>query len=348
MKDKKEENKDIIISNKNETSEFQTAIKHIQEQLNSSQMSLGKVADLYSKKIIPSITSDIYMNSLTTSVSNMMNSITPQIRDIVNRSTEYIYNMVNSMNFSNIINEYINQYHAVMKGILKSIKDLPTSRLSNLDSKMLYKYYWVIPFEYNYEKVRQLSKYKTKRKFEKYMIKYFNDNRTKRLFSKLRSQFKEKDKKELLKQIEHSYFNGDYAICITSLMTLFDGATLILLQPSSWNQHNSHQVIEEIKKYMNKNFVSKFGYELYLEVDILNNFIKRLYPKEYDLKDLRRKTTLIRQNNSHGVKYLNNQINVLRLMNALYYCNRVIKSTGLEERFTCEKGKRDFNIVFND
>ena len=134
MKDKKEENKDIIISNKNETSEFQMAIKHIQEQLNSSQMSLGKVADLYSKKIIPSITSDIYMNSLTTSVSNMMNSITPQIRDIVNRSTEYIYNMVNSMNFSNIINEYINQYQAVMKGILKSIKDLPTSRLSNLDS----------------------------------------------------------------------------------------------------------------------------------------------------------------------------------------------------------------------
>ena len=177
MKDKKEENKDIIISNKNETSEFQTAIKHIQEQLNSSQMSLGKVADLYSKKIIPSITSDIYMNGLTTSVSNMMNSITPQIRDIVNRSTEYIYNMVNSMNFSNIINEYINQYQAVMKGILKNIKDLPTSRLSNLDSKMLYKYYWVIPFEYDYEKINQLSKYKTKRKFEKYMIKYFNDNR---------------------------------------------------------------------------------------------------------------------------------------------------------------------------
>lgn len=348
MKENEEEKKNIIISNKNETSEFQTAIKRMQEQLNSSQMSLGKVADLYSKKIIPFITNDIYMRSLTTSVNNMMNSITPQIRDIVNRSTEYIYNMVNSMNFSNIITEYINQYHAVMKGILKSIKDLPTSRLSNLDSKMLDKYYWVIPFEYDYENIKQLSKYKTKKEFEKYMIKFFNTNRTKRLFKKLKMQFKEKDKKELLKQIERSYFNGDYAICITSLMTLFDGATLILLQPSSWNQHNSHQVIEEIKKYMNKNFISKFGYELYLEVDILNNFIKRLYPKEYDLKDLRRKTTLIRQNNSHGVKYLNNQINALRLMNALYYCNEVIKNTGLEERFTYVREERSFNIVFDN
>ena len=36
------------------------------------------------------------------------------------------------------------------------------------------------------------------------MMKYFDDNRAKRLFSKLRRKFKEKAKKELLKQIKNS------------------------------------------------------------------------------------------------------------------------------------------------
>lgn len=344
-----EEKKYITISNSNieDKSEYQAAIKNIQEQLNSASVPFKEIIDKYNKSIIPTITSANYLNNIT-SVSNSLYLIAPQIKNIVNKNIMYIYNMVNSMNFSNIISEYVNQYQAVMNGVLKSLINLPTSRLSGLDSKMLDKYYWVIPFEYDYDKVKQLSKHKTRVEFEKYIIKYFNDNRTKRLFGKLRRQFKEKDKKEILRQIEYSYFNGDYAICITSLMTLFDGSTLILLQPSSWNQHNSHQVIEVIKEYMNDSGVNEFGYELYLEVDILNNFIKRLYPKEYDLKDLRRKNTLIRQSNSHGVRYLNNRINVLRLLNALYYCNEVLKSTGLEERFTYIKKDKSFNIVFNN
>ena len=36
MKENEEEKKDIIISNKNEESEYQTSIKHIQEQLNNA------------------------------------------------------------------------------------------------------------------------------------------------------------------------------------------------------------------------------------------------------------------------------------------------------------------------
>ena len=213
---------------------------------------------------------------------------------------------------------------------------------------MLDEYYWIIPFEYDYDKIKNLSKYKNRLEFEEYMIKYFNTNRTKRLFNKLKKQFEEKDKRELLRQIEHSYFNGDYAICITSLMTLFDGSTLILLQPSSWNQHNSHKAVEEIKKSMDESFDEKYGYELYIETDILNNFIVKLYEPVRYLKTARDKKLLSRHINSHGVMYLNNQIDVLRLMNALYYCNEIIKNSGLEEKFTCKKGQNNFNIIFDN
>ena len=347
MKENEEEKKDIIISNKNEESEYQTSIKHIQEQLNNASTPFKELIDKYNKSIIPIVTSPSYINRLT-SMSNTFNTIIPNVVNKLNQNTEYIQKMINSMNFSNIINDYVKQYQAVMNGVLKALKNIPTSRLNGLDSEMLNSYYWVIPFEYDYEKVRQLSKYKTRIEFEEYMIKYFNDNRTKRLFSKLRRQFKEKDKKELLKQIEHSYFNGDYAICITSLMTLLDGATLILLQPSSSKQHISHKVIDEIKKYMNESGANEFGYELYLEVDILNNFIVRLYENVTNFKKSRDIDVLSRHINSHGVRYLNDKINALRLMNALYCCNEVIKSSGLEECFVYVEKDSSFNIVFNN
>ena len=341
MSEDKEENK-ITISNNSETSEYSRAIKEIQDSLKMYQSPFKSIIDNYNKSILPIITSDSYLNRIKL-VSDSLNTIAPKITDYVNQNIKYLNAMINSMNISNMISEYVNKYQKMMNEVLKTIKLLPTSRISGLDSAMLNKYYWVIPFEYDYEKVKNLSKYKTRAQFENYMIKYFNQNRAKRLFNKLKRQFKEKDKKEILKQIENSYFNGDYAICITSLMTLFDGSTLILLEPNSINQHSSYKVIDEILKYINDRPLNEFGYELYLKVDILNNFIATLYKNVTNLKNSRRKLLLSRHINSHGVRYLNNKINVLRLLNALYFCNEVIKETNLQEQFT--KNGKNFSKI---
>lgn len=341
MSEDKEENK-ITISNNSETSEYSRAIKEIQDRLKMYQSPFKSIIDNYNKSILPIITSDSYLNRIKL-VSDSLNTIAPKITDYVNQNIKYLNAMINSMNISNMISEYVNKYQKMMNEVLKTIKLLPTSRISGLDSAMLNKYYWVIPFEYDYEKVKNLSKYKTRAQFENYMIKYFNQNRAKRLFNKLKRQFKEKDKKEILKQIENSYFNGDYAICITSLMTLFDGSTLILLEPNSINQHSSYKVIDEILKYINDRPLNEFGYELYLKVDILNNFIATLYKNVTNLKNSRRKLLLSRHINSHGVRYLNNKINVLRLLNALYFCNEVIKETNLQEQFT--KNGKNFSKI---
>lgn len=334
MSDDKKESK-IIVSNNdnNKSSEYDLSIKEIQDKLKMYQSPFKSIIDNYNKSIIPVVTSDSYLNKIRLATSSL-NTIAPKITNYVNQNMEYINTMINAMNISSIVSEYVDKYQKMMKEVLKTIKLLPTSRLSGVDSTLLNKYYWVVPFEYEYVKVEKLSKYKTRVKFENYMIKYFNDNRTKRLFKRLRKQFKEIDKKELLKQIENSYFNGDYAICITSLMTLFDGSTLILLEPNSGNQHSSYKVIDEILKYINDRPLDEFGYELYLKVDILNNFIDTLYKNVINLRGSRRKLLLSRHINSHGVRYLNNKINVLRLLNALYFCNEVIEETNLKEQFT--------------
>lgn len=141
---KTKKKKNIIISNKNEESEYQTSIKYIQEQLNNASTPFKKLIDKYNKSIIPIVTSPSYINRLT-SMSNTFNTIIPNVVNKLNQNTEYIQKMINSMNFSNIINDYVKQYRAVMNGILKALKNISTSRLNGLDSEMLDKYYWVIP-----------------------------------------------------------------------------------------------------------------------------------------------------------------------------------------------------------
>ena len=212
---------------------------------------------------------------------------------------------------------------------------------------MLKKYYWVIPFEYKYEKVRDLSKYKNRTAFEKYMLKYFNDNRVKRMFNKIKKSCVSSDKKELIKQVEHSFFVGNYAICITSLITMLDGLTLQLIAPNSDRQHLSYRAINDMLEYINDSPVTEFSYELYLKVDILNNFYLKLYNDEENLKTSN-KRLLSRHLNSHGVKYINRKIDVLRLLNAIYFCQLIIDETELQEQFTRTKKAKKFVRVLNE
>lgn len=111
--------------------------------------------------------------------------------------TNTMQHLIDVLNINNVVKSLSDSLIGIAD-IFKNLDFSSMSRLSGLDSEMLNKYYWVIPFEYDYDKLQKLSKYKTRVEFEKYMIKYFNDNRIRRLFSKIRRQCKEKDKKILL------------------------------------------------------------------------------------------------------------------------------------------------------
>ena len=119
------------------------------------------------------------------------------------------------------------------------------------------------------------------------------------MFSKIRKRLKKSDKKELLRQIERAFWQGDYAICITSLVSMLDGITLTLLAEDSNCQHLSYKTVYALEEYASK---CRFIYEFYLEV-------------------------CIRHLNSHGAKFLNKKIEVLRLLNVISFCQAIIEKT---------------------
>ena len=281
----------------------------------------------------------------TSGLKNTMETFASELKKIMSIYTNNISQVIEEMNIGKFVSEYIKEYQKIAEGILKNIGILPKSKISGYDTTILDKYYWVIPFEYKLEKLDKLHKYGTRIKFEKYMLKYYSDSRVKKLFIKIKRQFKKTDKKNLIRQIENSYYNGDYAICITALMTLIDGATLILIHPNSWNQHKSHNAIGSLVEIMGKESANEFNYELFLRTNIINNFLNRLYPTNYDLKKGRRKTTLVRDINSHGVRYFNNKINALRLLNAVYYLNEVINDINMNEQFYSKRNEKGFCLV---
>lgn len=254
---------------------------------------------------------------------------------IINNMNCYMYGWNDLLNLNDLFSNHIFNFLKTIEKIFE-LHDCSLPNINVLDIKMLNKYYWVIPFEYDYDKLKNLSRYRRRLEFENYMLKYFNNNRVKRLFRKIRKQCKDKDKKILMSQIEKSFNNDDYAICITSLITMLDGLTLQLLEPNSNYQHLSYKIINAMLDYINE-----FSYELYLKVNILNNFYVKLYANEKNLKKTNRRL-LSRHINSHGVKYLNKKVEVLRLLNAIYFCQQIIEETNLQEQFTRAKNGKQF------
>lgn len=321
-------------------------IKNYKSQFNYTQNIIKKTNFLSEQ--IKTINNPLYNTELYNTIKDINFEFMNKLNIFANINTAYnlensVKSIIDALDINSVFKNVSSSLNSIRK-IFETIdfKNLP--RLSGLDSKILDQFYWVIPFEYEYNNIQKLSKYATQKEFEEYILKYFNVNRTKRLFSKIKKQCKSKDKKELVKQVENAYFREDYAICITSLITMLDGLTLQLLEPNSENQHLSYKIIESMLNYINSCPPDEYSYEVYIKVDILNNFYLKLYANEKNFKMSKTKT-LSRHLNSHGVRYLNKKVEVLRLLNAIYFCQSIIDETELQEMFTRNTKEKKFDII---
>lgn len=321
-------------------------IKNYKSQFNYTQNIIKKTNFLSEQ--IKTINNPLYNTELYNTIKDINFGRINNLNIFANINTAYnlensVKSIIDALDINSVfknVSSFLNYIGKIFETI--DFKSLP--RLSELDSKILDQFYWVIPFEYEYNNIQKLSKYTTQKEFEEYILKYFNVNRTKRLFSKIKKQCKSKDKKKLVKQVENAYFREDYAICITSLITMLDGLTLQLLEPNSENQHLSYKIIESMLNYINSCPPDEYSYEVYIKVDILNNFYLKLYANEKNFKMSKTKT-LSRHLNSHGVRYLNKKVEVLRLLNAIYFCQSIIDETELQEMFTRNTKERKFDII---
>lgn len=321
-------------------------IKNYKNQFNYTQ-NIIKKTNFFSEQI-KTINNPLYNTELYNAIKDINFGRINNLNIFANINTAYnlensVKSIIDALDINSVFKNVSSFLNYIGK-IFETIDFKSLSRLSGLDSKILDQFYWVIPFEYEYNNIQKLSKYTTWKEFEEYILKYFNVNRTKRLFSKIKKQCKSKDKKELVKQVENAYFREDYAICITSLITMLDGLTLQLLEPNSENQHLSYKIIESMLNYINSCPLDEYSYEVYIRVDILNNFYLKLYSNEKNFKMSKTKT-LSRHLNSHGVRYLNKKVEVLRLLNAIYFCQSIIDETELQEMFTRNTKERKFDII---
>lgn len=271
----------------------------------------------------------------------------PIVPKIANTILDFSTLIPKTIGISDIMKDYFDKVQQPLKAIQEVLASSGLhSKLNGSNVEMLNNFYWVVPFEYKYENLNVLLKYKDLKEYETYMLKYFNNNRIKRIFSKIRRQCDEKDKKEVFRQIERAFFNEDYAICITNLITLLDGLTLSLLTQDSVCQHLSYQAVDALLEYINECPIDEFGYELYLKVHILNNFYMILYENE-NFKNNKNKK-LSRHLNSHGIKYLNTKVDALRLLNVICFCQEIIIETEMQEQFIRTKKDRRFKIKGSD
>lgn len=222
------------------------------------------------------------------------------------------------------------------------------SKLNVAEAEKLKEFYWVIPYRMTNEELNELVHIENIDEFNDFIINYFDKLKIEKMILEISNNFEKEDKKEILRQVQVAMENELYSMCITSLVTVLDGLTLELLNPISTCQHKSYEAIDAMLEYINEAPLSEFGYEVYLKVYILNNFYSRLYANERRLKD-NDKDTLSRHLNSHGVKYLNNKLDSLRILNAICFCQEIIKETKMRERFFMEKkkgkGKRKFKVM---
>lgn len=321
-------------------------IKNYKSQFNYTQNIIKKTNFLSEQ--IKTINNPLYNTELYNTIKDINFEFMNKLNIFANINTAYnlensVKSIIDALDINSVFKNVSSSLNSIGK-IFETIDFKSLPRLSGLDSKILDQFYWVIPFEYEYNNIQKLSKYTTQKEFEEYILKYFNVNRTKRLFSKIKKQCKSKDKKELVKQVENAYFREDYAICITSLITMLDGLTLQLLEPNSENQHLSYKIIESMLNYINSCPPDEYSYEVYIKVDILNNFYLKLYANEKNFKMSKTKT-LSRHLNSHGVRYLNKKVEVLRLLNAIYFCQSIIDETELQEMFTRNTKEKKFDII---
>lgn len=265
-------------------------------------------------------------------ISKQMKSIGKIISETMN-SLKKVFDekfFENLTNFSLSLSDLLKQYEGIDK-------------LDGHKVGILSRNYWVMPFEYSYEKVEEFDKIDSKDKFDMLMLNHFTTRRVQRLFNETIKNSK-KDKRIIMKQIKQNYFMGNYAICVTSLVTFLEGLSLEFLDVNSEYQGKSHSVFEDILDYYNEQDITVQGYQEFLQIKLVAEFYHELFNDLTKLKD-GKNNRFTRHQISHGARYVNKKVEVLRLANTSLLLQKILDTTNLKEMFEGYKKVSDNNRI---
>lgn len=182
--------------------------------------------------------------------------------------------------------------------------------------KALEGFYWAWPYGITGERIKStLEKCQTETDFDKEMQKYFSKQRMQSFFKDIYNGLP-KHHKILFKQVEHSYWQKDYAIANNALMSIIDN----ILKKYMFNSGSIKRkgVLEVMVNYYG-GFTPK-EVPFYLRMEMLSHCINFIF-QGYDFSNTIHIKTNKKANRHvtvHGLKYSNKRIDTILLLNTIY------------------------------
>lgn len=142
------------------------------------------------------------MQEIAKKLSEALKPITSQVIDSLPKMTSYFDELSKS---------------------LEKARENPDSLLNWIEySEKLSEYIWTIPYDISSDELKSLTTIvNSEKEFDKYMLKYFDKAKLEKLFNELLFKIPYRHK-TILKQIKNSFYQKDYALANTGILSVID------------------------------------------------------------------------------------------------------------------------------
>ena len=236
------------------------------------------------------------MQEIAKKLSEALKPITSQVIDSLPKMTSYFDELSKS---------------------LEKARENPDSLLNWIEySEKLSEYIWTIPYDISSDELKSLTTIvNSEKEFDKYMLKYFDKAKLEKLFNELLFKIPYRHK-TILKQIKNSFYQRDYALANTGILSVIDELCSQFLSDKGCLKRKDIMlpIVEIIDNTSDDNFEV-------IPILVLNDNINVIYETVDFNKRIRIKTNKkVRRNPSqHGQYFSNRKIDTIMLLNTVYY-----------------------------
>lgn len=236
------------------------------------------------------------MQEIAKKLSEALKPITSQVIDSLPKMTSYFDELSKS---------------------LEKARENPDSLLNWIEySEKLSEYIWTIPYDISSDELKSLTTIvNSEKEFDKYMLKYFDKAKLEKLFNELLFKIPYRHK-TILKQIKNSFYQKDYALANTGILSVIDELCSQFLSDKGCLKRKDIMlpIVEIIDNTSDDNFEV-------IPILVLNDNINVIYETVDFNKRIKIKTNKkVRRNPSqHGKYFSNRKIDTIMLLNTVYY-----------------------------
>lgn len=182
-------------------------------------------------------------------------------------------------------------------------------------------YFWVMPYSLSTIELKTIINTKPdEKRFDEFMKEHFDKVKVSNLFKDVRSSIPY-GYKTIFMQVEEAFYASEYILVNNALISIIDGLLSIFLFSKVDTSRIDFLVpiINDIEEKQEDNYIVFI-------IFMINNSINRLYENiDFDKPIIKTSKKVRRHVAQHGVRFSNNKIDSLMLMNLLYY---ILEITG--------------------